>query len=273
MLICQITDTHIKAGGKPAYGRVDTAAMLRRCIDHVARRTPRPDVVLLTGDLVDFGRADEYQFLRELLDSLPIPYYLLPGNHDDRQQLREAFPDHAYLRQWAPFVQYAIDDWALRLIALDTVIPGEGGGRLCDERLAWLDRQLAGAPQRPTLIAMHHPPFRTFIAHMDEIGLDGYRQFAGVLARHPQVERIVCGHLHRPIEARVAGIVASTCPSPAHQVALDLAPDAPARFMMEPPGYQLHCWSAETGVVSHTSLIGDFAGPYPFFEADGSLVD
>lgn len=273
MLIGQITDMHIKAGGKLAYGRVDTAGMLQRCVRHVLTLAPRPDVIVFTGDLVDFGRPEEYEFLRRLLEPLPMPFYLLPGNHDDRERLREAFPEHDYLRQWAPFVQYAIDDWPLRVLALDTVIPGEGRGRLCDERLAWLDRELAAAPDRPTLVAMHHPPFTTFIVHMDEIGLEGREQFAAVLARHRHVVRVVCGHLHRSIEAQVAGVTASTCPSPAHQVALDLAPAAPARFMMEPPGYQLHKWSPETGVVSHTVLIGKFAGPYPFFEADGSLVD
>jgi hypothetical protein len=83
---------------------------------------------------------------------------------------------------------------------------------------------------------------------------------------------MLCGHIHRPIQMRFAGTIASVCPSPAHQVALDLAPDAPSRFMMEPPGYQLHKWSEATGIVSHTAFIGDFAGPYPFYEG-GKLID
>jgi len=273
MLIGQITDMHVKAGGRLAYRRVDTAGMLARCIDHMLGLRQRPDLVLFTGDLVDFGRAEEYAMLRRLLAPLPMPFYLIPGNHDDRDRLREAFPGHACLRQSEPFVQYAIEDWPLRILALDTLVPGEVRGRLCAQRLAWLDAQLSAAPDRPTMVAMHHPPFQTFIGHMDEVGLEGRDEFAEVIGRHRQVERIVCGHLHRPIEARVAGVVASTCPSPAHQVALDLAPDAPSRFVMEPPGFQLHLWNPGTGVVSHTAFIGEFAGPYPFFEADGSLVD
>src|SRR4030095_16990642 len=142
MLLAQITDTHIKAQRKLAYGIVDTAGFLERCVDHVLRLPQRPDVVVMTGALVDYGRPDEYALLRELLAPLAMPLYLLPGNHDERGALRAAFPDHAYLRQWEPFIQYAIDDWPLRIVAIDTVIPGEGGGRLDDERLAWLDRIL-----------------------------------------------------------------------------------------------------------------------------------
>jgi len=273
MLIAQVTDMHVKADGRLAYGRVDTAGMLAACVDHLLHLGRQPDLVLFTGDLVDFGRADEYSLLRRLLAPLSVPFYLLPGNHDDRERLREAFPEHRYLRQWAPFVQYVIDAWPLRIIALDTLVPGELHGRLCAERLAWLDAQLTAAPDRPALVAMHHPPFATLIGHMDDIGLEGREEFARLIARHRQVERIVCGHLHRPIEARVGGVVTSTCPSPAHQVALDLRPDAPPAFMMEPPACQLHQWSPDAGVISHTSFIGRYAGPYPFFEADGTLLD
>jgi 3',5'-cyclic AMP phosphodiesterase CpdA len=222
--------------------------------------------MVITGDLVDFGRADEYAHLRKLLSPLPMPYYLLPGNHDERGALRAAFTDHAYLRQWQPYIQYAIDDWPLRIVAIDTVIPGEGGGRLDAERLAWLDRMLAAAHDKPTVVLMHHPPFPTLIGHMDRIGLEGSDALAAVIKRHPQVERILCGHLHRPIQYRFAGTIAQTSPSPAHQVALDLSPEAPSRFKMEPPGFQLHAWRKGIGVVSHTAYIGDFAGPYPFFE-------
>jgi 3',5'-cyclic AMP phosphodiesterase CpdA len=273
MLLCQISDLHIKAGGKLSYRVVDTAGMLARCIAHVLALPQRPDAVVVTGDLVDFGKPEEYATLRTILAALPIPYYVIPGNHDDRETLREAFADHAYLAQWPPFVQYVIDDHPLRIVALDTVIPREGGGRLCDARLEWLERALAAAPDRPTVVIMHHPPFRTFIGHMDDMGLDGSDALARVIRRHPQVERVLCGHLHRPIQTRFAGTIASTCPSPAHQVALDLDPKADSVFMMEPPGYQLHKWTPETGVVSHTAFVGTFAGPYPFWEEDGSLVD
>src|SRR3954469_5836710 len=98
-LIAQISDLHIKAAGKLSYKIVDTAGMLRACIAHMLKQPQRPDVVVFTGDLVDFGRPEEYAVLREIISPLGMPVYLLPGNHDDRAALREAFPDHAYLRQ------------------------------------------------------------------------------------------------------------------------------------------------------------------------------
>ena len=273
LLVCQISDLHIKPPGRLSYRQVDCAAMLARCVQEILRLRQRPDLVIATGDLVDFGRPDEYRHLRELLAPLPMPLYLIPGNHDERGALRDAFPDHPYLRQWQPFVQYAIEDWPVRIVALDTVIPGQGGGELCEERLAWLERTLAAQPEKPTLVIMHHPPFPTLIGHMDKLGLlRGSDGLAKVIARHPQVERVLCGHLHRPIQARFAGTLASTCPSPAHQVALDLAPDAASAFTMEPPGFQLHGWKKGFGVVSHTAFIGDFAGPFPFSE-NGKLID
>ena len=79
--------------------------MLARCVQEIRRLRPQPDLVIATGDLVDLGIAEEYAHLRQLLAPLPMPCYLIPGNHDERGALREAFPEHAYLRQWAPFVQ------------------------------------------------------------------------------------------------------------------------------------------------------------------------
>jgi 3',5'-cyclic AMP phosphodiesterase CpdA len=271
-ILGQISDLHIKAPGKLSYRVVDCAAMLERCVEEVLGLPQRPDAIVFTGDLADFGRPEEYAHLRQLLAPLPMPYYLLPGNHDERSTLRQVFADHAYLRQWEPYIQYAIDDWPLRIVAIDTVIPGEGGGRLDDERLAWLDRTLGAAPKKPTVVVMHHPPFTTLIGHMDRVGLEGSEALARVIARHPQVERVLCGHLHRPIQYRFAGTIASTSPSPAHQVALDLSPDAPSDFKMEPPAFQLHAWREGIGVVSHTAYIGHFAGPYPFHEGN-QLID
>ena len=271
MLIAHITDTHIKARGKVAYRVVDTASCLAAAVATLNALEPAPDVVVATGDLTDLGRDEEYALLRELLAPLRVPLYAIPGNHDDGNAMRRAFRGDGYLPA-SGFLHYTVDDLPLRLVALDTVVPGEGGGRLCAERLAWLDHTLATAPDRPTAILMHHPPFQTGIAHMDAIGLDGANSFAGLLVRHRQVERVLCGHLHRSIQCRVGSAVASTAPSTAHQVALDLRRDGQALFKLEPPGFQLHLWQPGTGMVTHTAVIGDYAGPYPFFE-DGALID
>lgn len=271
MLIAQISDTHIKPEGRLAYRHVDTAAFLARCVEHLRALRPPPDVVLATGDLVDGGRPEEYRRLRELLAPLPMPVFLVPGNHDDRDALRAAFRDHGYLPAHG-FLHYVVEGYPARLIGLDTVVPGEGGGWMCEERLAWLAARLAEAPDRPTVLFMHHPPFWTGIGHMDRLGLRNAEALAAVVRNHPQVEGVLCGHLHRPIHVRWAGTVATTAPSPAHQVMLDLREDAPSAFTLEPPACLLHLWRPGVGLVSHLSYIGSFAGPYPFYE-DGRLID
>jgi len=264
LIIGQISDLHVSTEGKVSYGVVDAGAALRRCVESIMALERWPDLLLVTGDLVEGGLREEYQHLRALLAPLPMPWYVIPGNHDDRTVMRDCFRDHGYLHQWGPFAQYAIDEWPLRIIALDTVIPGEPGGRLCEERLSWLDRTLACEPSKPTLVMMHHPPFSTGMDHMDGMGLESPEKLAAILGRHAQVQCILCGHVHRPIEARFAGIPASICPSPSHQVALDLDPGAPARLTLEPPAYRLHLWTPASGLVSHTVYIGAYPGPYPF---------
>jgi 3',5'-cyclic AMP phosphodiesterase CpdA len=271
-LIAQISDLHIKARGELSYRVVDTARHLRECIAHIKALKQQPDFVVATGDLTDFGRPEEYALLREILGDLALPLYMIPGNHDERANLRAAFPEHNYLRQGGDFIQYAIEQWPLRIVALDTVIPGESGGTLCETRLGWLAATLRARPDVPTMILMHHPPFRTLIGHMDDIGLANAAALKNVLADHAQVLAVLCGHLHRPIETVWNGILMATAPSPAHQVTLDLAPDAASCFTMEPPAYRLHAWSPEDGWLTHTAYVGKFDGPYPFYE-EGGLID
>lgn len=271
-LLVQLTDLHIREPGRLAYGRIDTAPYLRRAVASVLRLKQQPDAVVITGDLSDFGRPAEYSHLAELLSPLTMPVYLLPGNHDDRDQLRRSFPDHAYLGDGG-FVQYSVQVGGLRLVALDTVEHGQSHGALCASRLDWLDRELAQHAHQPVIVAMHHPPFETLIGHMDKIGLrDGAAELEAIVARHPNVERVLCGHLHRSIDVRFGGTIASTSPAPAHQVALDLHPDAPSRWMLEPPGFRLCALDGAGRVVSHLAAAGEFEGPYPFHDG-GALID
>lgn len=275
--LVQLTDLHIREPGRLAYGRIDTAPYLARAVESVLRLPQRPEAAVITGDLSDFGRPAEYAHLAQLLAPLPMPVYLLPGNHDDRDQLRRSFPAHAYMAEGvgsAGFVQYAVRVGALRLIALDTCVPGASHGALCDERLGWLEAQLEACRGEPVVIAMHHPPFRTLIGHMDEIGLlQGAAALEALVARHGNVERVICGHLHRAIEVRFGGTIASTSPAPAHQVCLDLAPDAASAWTLEPPGFRVHAWSArDRRLVTHLAAAGRFEGPYPFHD-NGALID
>ena len=263
MLIAQISDMHIRAPGKLLFRRIDTAGFLERAVAHVNALDPRPDVVLATGDLVESGKPEEYARLRQLLAPLAMPVYVIPGNHDARDALRAAFPDHTYLPR-SGFVQYAIDGLPLRLIALDTLVEGKHHGELCLERLDWLQARLA-ENDRPTVLFMHHPPFACGIDAFDRTRVDeGSRQLEVLIRRHGNVERVLCGHVHRPIQVCFAGTMASIAPSTAHQATLDLHADAPLSLMMEPPGVALHLWRPDSGLITHVSYVGPYEGPQPF---------
>jgi len=234
-LLLQLSDMHIREPGRVAYGRLDTAPYLRQAVSTILRLPQQPQAIVLTGDLTDFGREAEYTHLRSLLAPLTMPLYLMPGNHDNREQMRQSFPDHAYLGSTG-FVQFSVAVGGLQLIAIDTVVPEASHGSLCNKRMQWLSDTLDQHRDRPVIIAMHHPPFTTLIGHMDEIGLlQGATELEALVAQHPNVERVICGHLHRSIQVRFGGTLAMTIPSPAHQICLDLAPDAASAWTLEPP--------------------------------------
>jgi len=275
MLIAQISDLHIKRPGALAYRRVDTAAYLTRCVERLNALAPAPDAIIITGDLVDQGEPEQYEHLKSLLAPLKTPYYLLVGNHDDRTALRATFIDHKELHTNSEFIQYTVDIGPLRLIALDSMVPGQSAGLLCDARLAWLEAQLQTAHDKPVIVALHHPPFVSGIGHMDALRLDpaSAKKLAALIARHPNVERVICGHVHRPMFVRFGGTIASAVPAPAHQVALDLRDDAPSAFMMEPPAFALHRYDSVNGLITHHAYVDAADGPYPFYEPEGSLID
>ncbi len=261
MLIAQLTDLHVRQRGQTACRVVESNMMTERALRAVMNVRPDVDAVLITGDVTDNGRPDEYAELATMLRRMPKPVFVIPGNHDRRENMIAHLPG---TRSSDGFVQYAIDEFPVRFVMLDTVAPGYGHGELCEARLAWLDRTLAAAPDKPTIVGMHHPPFVCGIGHMDQINLRQSREFAAIIARHPQVLRIICGHHHRPVVTHVAHAICSICPSVAHQTELDLRPDAPSQLVLEPPAYQLHLWTAEHGLVSHTAYVETWPGPFPF---------
>jgi 3',5'-cyclic AMP phosphodiesterase CpdA len=273
MLIAQISDLHIRPEGQLAYRTVDTALGLRRTVAWLNGLEPQPDVVVATGDLVDTGSLEEYARLRELLRPLRAPMFLIPGNHDRRENLRAAFPEHSYLPRDGEFLQYVIEDYPIRLVGLDTMIPGKETGQMCPARLQWLETKLREQPARPTLLFMHHPPFKTGIGRMDELGMEsGGGAMAEIVVGHPQVERVLCGHVHRPVQLRWAGTVASIAPSTAYQFSLNLTAGAKLAFTMEPPGVPLLLWRPDTGLIGHMGYPDAYPGPFPTRDASGARL-
>ena len=264
MIMAQISDFHVVPRDNLLQGRVDTNLMLARALEHLNCLTPPVDVVLATGDLADQGRESEYEVLKDVLDRLRMPVYLIPGNHDDRGRLRRAFSHHAYLPADGEFLHYVVEDYPVRLICLDSTIPGQDGGAMCERRLAWLEARLNEGRERPTVVTIHHPPFPCGLSHMDWQRLDNSEAFGALIARHPQIERILCGHVHRPVQIRWNGTIACIAPTPAHQTPLDLSGDAPSAFSLEPAACYVHAWYEGVGLITHTSYIGAYPGPYRY---------
>jgi Icc protein len=273
MLLAQITDPHIKTNRRLAYGRVDTTALFESVVAHVNRFSPAIDAAVITGDLTDSGRSEEFQAVQHILDRLTMPWYAVPGNHDQRDNFLQTFGNQNHIAGCGEFIQYAIDDYPLRLVGLDTLESGKPYGFLCRDRLSWLDECLREELEKPTLIFQHHPPFEVGIRHMDVQNLQNADELFEVLAHHPQVRHIACGHIHRTSETCINGITVSIAPNSAHSTTLDLDPDGPSTFTIEPPALRLFNISEGGNIVSHISFIGDFDGPHPYFAADGSLVD
>ena len=212
----QLSDPHIGAD----WADGDPVAAFAAAVDCVRAMRPQPDAVLVSGDLADHGGDLEYEQVREVLAPLRAPIFALPGNHDDRETLRRHF---GLPGTGAEPVRYSVDLGPLRLVVLDSTLPGEDPGVLDGEQLAWLGSVLDASPEQPTLIAMHHPPLRTGILAWDAIGLaDRSRRSLGeVLDGHRQVRGIVAGHLHRTMVGELAGTSVLTVPSTYVQGRLD----------------------------------------------------
>ncbi len=272
-IVAQISDPHIKRPGEVAYGVIDTAQALGRCVQFLNSLVPKPDIVVVSGDIADSGRDEEYRHFQELMAPLVIPFVILPGNHDDRAAIRRSFPAAADLRSEGPLNAVMRLDH-LVLVLLDSSVPGEPHGFLGSDTLAWLDVRLCEDAESPALIFLHHPPFVTGIRHMDVQNLRNADALAEVVARHERVRLVAAGHVHRAAFTLFAGVPAVIAPGISHAVALDLDPAGLPAFRLETPGLYLHIWTRGdvTGqLVSHALPIGMFDGPYPFFDAEGRL--
>jgi 3',5'-cyclic-AMP phosphodiesterase len=273
VLIAQISDLHIKPPGSLAYGRVDTAGALERCVAALNELKPKPDLVVISGDLADTPSAEEYAHLKRLLEPLDLPFAGIPGNHDSRELMRAALPQ-AYAFASGPLNQH-VATGGLDLVLLDSSVPGKPHGELDAPTLQWLEATLASAPDRPALLFLHHPPFETGIWHMDRQNLRNAAELEPIVRRHPRARLIASGHVHRATLAMFAGIPTTICPAPNHAVDLDLAQFREPSFKVEPPAFHLHCWYPGEGfgsVVTHQVPIGHFDGPHPFFGPDGRLL-
>lgn len=264
MLIAQISDVHVRPAGQLYKGLVDSNQMFSEAIAHLEAFDRRPDLILLTGDLVDEGHPDEYAQIVELLRPLTIPLLIVPGNHDHRDELRKAFPGHRYMPTAGP-LHYCIDYYPVRIVALDSCLPGEHHGRIDRQGLDWLAATLAADPHKPTLVLLHHPPFVSGIPYMDDYRCFDEEPLAGIISSFTNIEAVLCGHVHRPMFRRWAGTVVAACPSTTTQIALQLRSDATPHSYVGPAACLMHLWNPLHGLVTHASYIGKYPGPLSFF--------
>lgn len=263
MWIAQLSDPHIRPAGVRYKGVVDANAGLAAAVARLNALDPPPDLVLLTGDVVDEGSAAEYAAAREILGALRARLLVIPGNHDDRAAFRLAFHDHAYLPAAGPLHWVVEDAGPVRVVALDVTVPGRHHGQVDAAGLDWLAAVLAAAPARPTVLLLHQPPLQCGVPYLDAYRCFGGAALAALLWEHSNVERVLCGHVHRTMLRRFGGTLLCTAPSTATAIALRPWPAAAPASFEEPPGFLLHQWRPE-GMLTHLLPIGAYPGPHPF---------
>lgn len=263
MLIVQITDLHVSGPEKLFGKRVDSRASFERTVSRVLALNPKPDLVLLSGDLAETGAAEEYDFIAAQIARLTCPVLAVPGNHDVREEMLRKLP-RCVVEQEGGHLSFVHDEFPVRIIGLDTIVPGKVHGELSSQRLSWLDQVLSKQSRKPTLIAMHHPPFLTGLKAMDNYGIkQGLDEFRRIISKHAKsVAAIVCGHAHRMIVANLSGVPVLLAPSTSFPFELHLGEIPSLNFVAEPQQFLVHTWSETAGFVSHAAFVDQYPGPY-----------
>ena len=230
-----MTDIHIMKPGRKIIG-LDPSERFQACLAHAAQNHSDADALILMGDLVHHGIAEQYAQFKSLLIDLPWPVHMTIGNHDIRETFQAAFPDAP--KDENGFVQHSIQVGDHTLLILDTNDPTTEpyhGGNLCEDRLSWLSAQLAGKSRGSVVIAMHHPPFTTGFPGMDDIGLQNREAFNRIVAESPAVAMVMAGHVHRTIWGIAGGKPCAVLKSPCHQMPMELD-EANSTLSIDEPG-------------------------------------
>ncbi|WP_071517354.1 3',5'-cyclic-AMP phosphodiesterase [Geitlerinema sp. PCC 9228] len=213
LVAVQITDTHLFASESQKLKGVNTAKSLQTVLHGVQQLQPKPDMLLLTGDLSQDETMDSYQRLYDAIAPLQIPTYWLAGNHDcfaAMQPILSQPPFH-------PQKSFQLGGW--QFLLLPSQVPGWVGGKLSADTLTWLDRELQQCRDRPTLVAVHHPPFLVNTTWVDGSTLENPEEFWQVLDKYPQVRLAIAGHIHQEFAAERQGVQYLATPSTCIQFA------------------------------------------------------
>ena len=238
-LLIQITDTHILPPGEVLYGSIDSARHLAETIREINRMQPLPDAVMFTGDLVDRGDIPGYRHFIDLVEPLKMPAWVIPGNHDDPAIMQQEFAGTSCFPASDATFQYAIEDLPFRILALNSRAEGTELPEFNTSKLAWLETELARS-NKPVLLAIHHPPMTTGIELIDMGGAEWYQGMKAVLARHPQVKLVICGHCHTDLSGRIGQVQVYMAPANSHQLIATRAFNVAPSTLNRPAAPTLH---------------------------------
>ena len=207
--LLHVSDAHLLAGNAPLGGRFDTAANLARTLEAAEATGIRPDAIVFTGDLTDLGEPEAYAALREAVEPvaarLGAPVVWVAGNHDERTVMRRVLFG---LDETEEPVTGVWDLDGLRLIALDSTVPGWHHGDLDAAQLEWLRRELETPAPLGTILALHHPPLPSHVPLFDILELRDQGRLAEIIAGS-DVRAILAGHLHYSTSGTFAGVPVS----------------------------------------------------------------
>jgi 3',5'-cyclic-AMP phosphodiesterase len=251
MIIAQISDTHIALDTPDADQRIRDLALT---IADINALDPAPDVIVHTGDIVDNGRQDEYALAVATLAQARAPVYVVAGNRDNRANLCAAFSARGYLAPDSGFIDYAIDDYPLRLIALDTLNLSSNKGDFCPERVERLIDLVDAETAKPIAVFTHHPPFEVMVGP-DRLHFETAEKMSRLrraLQHSGRVVAVFSGHVHRAAAGHVGNIPATVVPCVATTRRYG---DYPPHMKMRPV-YQVHRFDPDWSFASETRIVG-----------------
>jgi 3',5'-cyclic-AMP phosphodiesterase len=249
MRIAHLSDTHLTTGPLAAQ----PAAGLAQAIGRLLSMEPTPDCVILTGDLADTGHPDEYAALHAIVRRCQVPVHLATGNHDDPASLLAEFGGTPFLGGGTS-MSYAVEYPEATIIVADSRLDGSPAGYLGPAQLAWIDQALGTRPGVPAFVCLHHPPLPIGIPFLDGMRLNDGQGLRDVIVRHPNVVRVLAGHIHRVISAPFAGSLVTIAPSTYRQSALRMHDAEPPGYLAEPTGFLLHLLNG-TDCVTHSVAV------------------
>lgn len=260
--LLHLSDTHLLAGGRLLGGRFDTEANLAAMLDRARRIRPRPEAIIVTGDLTDLGEPAAYARLRAIMEpfaaELGAALIWVAGNHDERPQLHEHLLGAEPTQRPVTSVH---DLDGLRVVVLDSTVPGWHHGDLDGEQLAWLADVLREPAPLGTLLALHHPPIPSHIPFFDLLELKNQDALAAVIAG-TDVRAILAGHLHYSTSGTFAGVPVSVAAASCYT--LDLARETERVNAMD-AGASFHLVHVWDDTVTHAVVPVDSADPVDSF--------